>query len=34
MKKTVYDDPTDLYYVYTDRKLTADKLAELIANQL
>lgn len=32
--RTVYDDPTDLYYVYTDRKLTQNQLAELIANQL
>lgn len=32
--RTVYDDPTDLYYVYTYHKLTPDQLAELIANQL
>nr|DAL56434.1 MAG TPA_asm: hypothetical protein [Caudoviricetes sp.] len=32
--RTVYDDPSDLYYVYTDRKLTQNQLAELIANQL
>ncbi len=32
--RTVYDDPTDLYYVYTDHKLTQNQLAELIANQL